>query len=267
MRIPFQIESRNKNILGLFHIAARQKNIPIVVVMCYGLNGNRVEQHRMSVKMGDLLQEKGINMVRFDYCNTGVSEGNFFDTTIVERRKNLIDICNYINGCFNRKIKIYLIGFSDGAKIAANTAHDIPECSGVIFWNPIIKIPSIDKDAQKKKYLSGKLKLHPIYKKPYKPLFGSCLSDKLMREIENDKSLSLLYKQSEKLFIFAECDNLTREIRKYLTREFASFSEVTFHVIEGSNHLFCHSEHEKSVCSTTINWILSRQDNEDISIV
>lgn len=46
MRIPFQINSGGKDVLGVMHIPNRQNDIPVVIIMCYGLNGNRTEQHR-----------------------------------------------------------------------------------------------------------------------------------------------------------------------------------------------------------------------------
>ena len=146
MRVPFQINSINKSLLGIFHISENQCAKRIVLVMCYGLNGNRVEQHRMSVKFGEECEKKGVNLVRFDYTDVGVSEGCFEESRLSDRVQNVIDVILYVKGCFNEAIDIYLIGFSDGAKIAANSMEQMPECKGVILWNPIINIEGKQKE-------------------------------------------------------------------------------------------------------------------------
>jgi len=37
VRIPFQINSGGKDVLGVMHIPNRQNDIPVVIIMCYGL--------------------------------------------------------------------------------------------------------------------------------------------------------------------------------------------------------------------------------------
>ena len=103
MRIPIQFKSNEDLILGIFHVANHQLDIPIVLVMCYGMNGNRVIQHRMAVKLGESLEKKGVNLVRFDYRNVGVSDGSFEKTSIKERIDDILNVCKYVKACFYDK--------------------------------------------------------------------------------------------------------------------------------------------------------------------
>ena len=254
MRIPFQINSGGKDVLGVLHISNRQNDIPIVIIMCYGLNGNRVEQHRMSVKLGEMCEDNAINLVRFDYANVGVSEGDFFFSGISERTKNVIDICNFVRGCFNTKISVYLIGFSDGAKVSVQAIEYIKDFSGLICWNPIIKVPYTFESANTTSATADKLKFHKKYKKPYKPLFGVCLNTDLIKEIESDNSVKKLDNKSKKLFIFGERDRFTKHIKAFI--ETKNLINANIVLIMGAGNLFKSTAYEQQVNEKTIKWIL-----------
>ena len=256
MRIPFQINSNGKMLLGISHIANTQADTPIVVIMCYGLNGNRVEQHRMSVKLGEICEDNSINLIRFDYANLGLSEGDFFYSTISERVKNVVDIYDFLKGCFNKKTIVYLIGFSDGAKIAIQAKEYIEDFYGLICWNPIIKIPNVAKISNQASNRASKLKIHNEYRKPYKPLFGVCINLNMVKEIENDNSLEKINEKERNLFLFGENDRFTQHIRSYIGS--MGLTRVNIGLIQGSGHLFNSVSHKNQVFENTIKWILGK---------
>lgn len=251
MRIPFQINSNKKELLGVYHVAKHQFDIPIVVIMCYGLNGNRSEQHRMSVKFGELCEENSLNLVRFDYSDVGVSEGDFFYSNLSSRVKNVIDIYNFIKGCYNQKLSVFLVGFSDGAKIAINAKQYISDFSGLIFWNPIIRVST--ENSIKRVRMMEKLKLHKKYREPYKQLFGVCLNINMIKELDNDNSFEKLNEPFEKLFIFGEKDEFTHSIREVVEKSFFLKSKII--IIGGSGHVFSSVSWEREVSEYSIKWI------------
>src|SRR5690554_656776 len=216
MRIPFQINSDGNELLGILHIANRQQEIPVVIITCYGLNGTRVEQHRMSVKFGEMCEGNAINLIRFDYTNVGVSEGDFFFTTISERIRNIVDVYSFIKGCFNCEISVFLIGFSDGAKIAIQAKEYIEDFEGLICWNPIINVPQVLETSSAETTIKEKLKIHKKYRKPYKQLFGVALNTNIIKEIETDISVDKLDNGYKKLFVFGEKDRFTKHIRAFI---------------------------------------------------
>lgn len=253
MRVPFQVNSNGRDLLGILHIANKQQDTPIVIIMCYGLNGNRVEQHRMSVKLGELCEENSVNFVRFDYANVGISEGEFFFSTLSERIKNVVDIYRFVSGCFNRRLAVFLIGFSDGAKIAIQAKEQIDEMKGIMCWNPIINIPhpmDSNSEAAKEK---GKLRIHKKYKKPYKQLFGVCLNTIIMKEIGCDNSVDKLDDNVHKLFVFGENDRFTKGIRAYV--ENMNFHNNRIVIISNAGHLFGSTVCEQQVNQITLKWI------------
>lgn len=253
MKIPFQINSCGRIILGILHAAQIQNEIPLVVIMCYGLNGNRVEQHRMSVKLGEICELNSINLIRFDYVNTGISEGDFFFSNTLERIKNVIDVYTFIKGCFNSKIHVYLVGFSDGAKIAIQAKEYIIDFCGFILWNPMMRISGVAESASNR---TNKLLFHKRFKKPYKALFGVCLNMGLVREIENDETIAALDDKINQLLIFGEQDRYTKNIREYI--ESKRLANTCIKVISNAGHLFNSVDSERQVNEYTVAWIKDR---------
>lgn len=256
MRVPFQIISKNKCILGIFHIAENQSPNNPTIIMCYGLNGNRVEQHRMSIKLGEECEKNGINLVRFDYSDVGVSEGSFENSLISSRIQNTVDVIEYVKGCYRGKPDIYLIGFSDGAKVAAGVMEKEPENKGIILWNPIVKIDSSQKE--KKAGTEGEKKrilIDPKTRKPYLPLYGVKMGLGLLKEISCDSSSILLKAGYKKLFLFGERDRFTKEIADFFGDNIADYPNSEIVTIPKAGHLFASEANEKEVILTTIDFI------------
>lgn len=257
MRVPFQISSSGKELAGIFHISGKQREIPVVLIMCYGLNGNRSEQHRMSVKLGELCEKNAINIVRFDYADTGISEGDFYFTNISVRIRNVVDIYDFVSGCFGGKLLVYLAGFSDGAKIVINAKEYIDKLQGIVLWNPIINIPkeaAVENELQK---ISKKMKLHKKYRKPYKQLLGLCMNPMLISELKYDNSAEKLNDNLQKLFIFGEEDRFTKKIKEYI--EECRFHNVSISIIKEAGHLFGSTVMERQVNDITVKWIQEQE--------
>ncbi|HOV69825.1 MAG TPA: hypothetical protein PLZ84_05830 [Clostridia bacterium] len=255
MRVPVLIESRDKTLTGVLHIAKKQRKTPVCAIMCYGLNGNRAEQHRMSVKLARMCEDKGINFLRFDYADVGLSDGDFFCSTLCERIQNALDAESFLAGCFNSDIRLYPIGFSDGAKIALTSFAHSEHIGGIILLNPIINIDSKPSKARE----ACKLALHPVYKKPYKALYGNCLNTQVLREMESDRSLYMINPQTAMLFIFGSKDAFTEDIRSFLEDHLQNHSNKAFKLIEGAGHLFGRSDYEAAANAQTISWILEKE--------
>ena len=93
----------------------------------------------MGVRFGNACEKSGINLVRFDFTNVGLSEGDFFYSTKQERINDTIEVINHVISFFDKKIKIFILGFCDGANIAAGAFNNINiEINKLIFWNPNI---------------------------------------------------------------------------------------------------------------------------------
>ena len=252
MRIPFQIQDNNKEVLGVMHITSQQFDIPKMLIMCYGLDGNRVEQHRMSIKLGESCEKMNMNLVRFDYANVGVSEGEFVESTLQERIRNTIKVCEFVEGCFNGNVEIYLVGFSDGAKIASHVTEHINVIKGLIMWNPII---NLDNDNIYTTSVNReKLILHPMTRKPSKQLFGLAMNLQMVRELAKDNTAELLKKQ-DVLFIFGENDRFTLNVRKFIEKVIVESTSSELVLVKNAGHVFTDIDSEKIVIHRTLEWI------------
>lgn len=262
MHIPFQFENKGKLILGMAHIADQQFQTPIVLIMCYGLNGNRVIQNRISVKLGEMLEKNGINLIRFDYRNVGVSEGTFEQSNIEDRIDDIVEVCKYVKSCFyDKKIRIILIGFSDGARNAIQVTKSI-YIDGLILWNPIFNVPAkcINSPGSKKE----KLILHPLYKTPIKKLLGVGLGIDMIKQIESENTLDSLEKYKNNiLLLFGDSDELTKDIKFHLTSSgLTGKNNVDYFLIKNANHLFNRSAYIDEVFDITIRWVFCNFDME-----
>lgn len=256
MHIPFQFENKGKLILGMIHTANYQLQVPIVIIMCYGLNGNRVIQHRISVKLGQMLENKSINLVRFDYRNVGVSEGNFEQSNIEDRIDDIIEVCNYIKSCFyNKSIRILLIGFSDGARNALQVTKKFI-VDGLILWNPIFNVPQ--KSYNTVDFNKKKLQLHPLYKTPIKKLLGVGLSLDMIKQIESEDAIVSFEKyENNILLLFGNNDELTKNVKNHLIKEgLTNKDNVNYVIIKNADHLFNRSTYVEEVFGITTEWII-----------
>lgn len=256
MHIPFQFENKGKLILGIAHLADNQLPTPIVLIMCYGLNGNRVIQHRLSVKLGEILEKKGINLIRFDYRNVGISEGHFECSNIEDRIDDIFEVCKYAKSCFyNKKIKIILIGFSDGARNAIQATKNI-NIDGLILWNPIFNVPITSTTSIHSK--KEKFTFHPLYKIPIKKLLGVGLSVDMIKQIEAENAINAFedYKNNI-LLLFGEKDKLTQNVNNHLTsKDLISRNNVDYVIVKNADHLFNKAAYVDEVFDTTINWVI-----------
>ena len=256
MRIPIEFDNKGKLILGIFHVANYQLNVPLVLIMCYGLNGHRVVQHRMAVKFGERLEENGVNLVRFDYRNVGVSEGNFEKSNIQERVEDIISVCKYVKACFyNKKIRIVLVGFSDGARNVLKVTEKV-SIDGIVLWNPILNI--LDEKKSVINLNSKKLSLHPLYKVPIKKLLGVGMSLEMIRQIEAENVINVFEKYDKDiLLIFGDNDELSKDVREYLIyKDLINRSNMKYVTINNADHLFNKSEYVEQVFKVTIDWLL-----------
>lgn len=254
MQIPVQIEINGKTLLGLFQMPKNE--LKAVVILCYGLNGTRVEQHRMAQKMAVRCSENQIMFVRFDYRNQGISDGTFEFISIKDKEVDIDNIVNFVRGCINDvNIPIYLLGYSDGAKIATTVASKRNDIAGIIFWNPVFKF------SQNKKVIEGinspKIFLNKELKILYQKLLGLRLNINVLREMKNDKTCLLLEKYDKRiLYIFGSNDRFTKEMSENIEKFnffHKNINEVA--MVNGASHIFNRTYFEEEVFKFTIEWI------------
>lgn len=259
MEVPVSISIKNKSLYGLLNIPAIQPKTPIVLLMCYGFNGDRVEQHRMSVHLGRMSEQQGVTFARFDFRNQGVSDGCFDDFLFSEKHEDIRKIIEFIQCCYYcNPIKVYLVGFSNGCKVAIDACYEYEEVNGIVIWNPILH--EITSEAKESSVENKRLYKHPETGQPYKKFSSLRLNMKLLYQINEDKSMSRLRDLKKPvLCVLSEDDDQIAAVRHeiYNIKQKDSLSITT---IKGTDHLFSDLYSSKFVMDTTLKWILEQEE-------
>lgn len=241
MKIPFQVNSNSKMIMGILHLPLRHlKNNPFII-LCYGLNGNRVENNRLLVKASNFFEENGIAFVRFDYTGLGISEGEFWEVSQETKVSDTINVFKFIKNCyFNTPITFYLLGFSDGAKIVNYVANKLGnEIDSVIYWNPVL----VDNEANSEQIWENKIKFvrNPYNNEMVYPYIGNFMNLKYLRELQNRENLFDLFKNKQYNItaFFSENDDLSKATQKLFEND--DYSIKGF-VIKSNSHVFNEDE-------------------------
>lgn len=255
MKIPVQFNSKGKNILGVLHLADENpKNSP-TVILCYGLNGNRVENHRMSVLFGRLAEASGINFFRFDYRGLGVSDGEFWEMSISSKVEDVISAIDFFKGCSeNKNQKIILLGFSDGARVAMDVSKLRQDIDAICMWNPIFFPLPISKDTK----AALRLAREPRTKKIVFPFEGVWSGTKHLKEQKEigDVLGDYMSFNGPKISIFGSNDPFTTYgCEKLYEVNEKSENKTEIVKIENANHIFSHSHWVDEVLDNTISWI------------
>ena len=90
---------------------------------------------KILVNLSRLVAETGINVVRFDYYGTGLSDGDFMDFDLHEAQQNLATVLAYCRDQGARRI--VLLGFRFGGYLAL--AHQ-SQVDAVLAWEPVLDL-------------------------------------------------------------------------------------------------------------------------------
>lgn len=122
MRAYQEIMRDGYTLRGMLHRPKGKGKMPIVA-MFHGFGGNKLEKHRMFMEMSEMLEEKGIASIRFDFMGSGESDGEFEEMSLQTECTDADAILNFIKTLdFVDTGRIGLFGFSVGGVIATMVA-------------------------------------------------------------------------------------------------------------------------------------------------
>lgn len=93
-----------------------------MVVLCHGFMGNM--QSDLLIKIAELLQERGIASIRFDFNGHGQSEGRFQDMTVLNEIVDAKKVIDYVTA-LPYVSSVAIAGHSQGGVVAAMTAGEL----------------------------------------------------------------------------------------------------------------------------------------------
>ncbi|MCL6588818.1 MAG: alpha/beta hydrolase [Firmicutes bacterium] len=258
MQIPVQTGIKGEQVLGMLHVPAKQAPGSPVILLCCGLDGKRGEVHRMATLMARRGEMLGITMLRFDYRGLGVSGGEFWRTSISKKIEDALAMAGFLTGCFQgEKFTFILLGFSDGARIAAGLFKKRSGISGLAFWSPIFGSVA----ANFAGYQPGaRITRHPATGELVYPFNGLWLGVEYLREqTAMGNALEDLYGfDVPRLMVFGGADPETIETRRELeSLPPGQRKGIQLITIPGANHTFNRGEWSEQVIAQTLEWSLA----------
>jgi pimeloyl-ACP methyl ester carboxylesterase len=252
IRIPIQIESRGQEILGIIDLPLHRAPGSPVILVAYGMNGSRVENHRLLVLLSARADRAGITAVRFDYGGCGLSGGEFRETSIASKVSDTISMIHFLRGCFHEHpFRLFLLGYSDGARVVHDALRHTDGIHGFALWSPVVTSPQRPWRTVKRPAID------PITREPLVPLLGLYMGLDYIREANVDLELSeLLAHRVPKCFIFGTGDATTRAAREELKGLVSKRDDSALYEIQGANHLFNRREWSEAVVDRTISWVM-----------
>ncbi|MNO17094.1 Alpha/beta hydrolase family protein [compost metagenome] len=137
----FSIITRGKSMVGLLYGPSTDSDsVRPIVIYEHGLCCDNVGEYRAWYILSCELARKGYYSLRYDHIGSGVSGGEFDETSYdnyVNDLKSLINWCKDINLKSNGKI--IMISWSFGANISLMMASNEPRIDRIILWSPVIE--------------------------------------------------------------------------------------------------------------------------------
>lgn len=256
MELPFQLDVCGKSVLGIIHMPLQNAVGNPVAIMIYGFNGERVDNNRLSVLCGRIAEKKGVIFIRFDYRGLGVSEGEFYNTTLETKIEDTQNIIKFVNKLTNYQASIFLIGFSDGVRVATNF-WESEEVSGMCLWSPVL-FPIVDEVHGK---MPKKFSREPQSKQLVVPHRGLWVGQKYLRQISmpDDSYNRIINVNKPLLTIFGENDPSVIQTKVELENLATNgSSNIDISTIPSADHLYSQEKWTQQISNQTIDWILSK---------
>lgn len=258
MLIPLHINVNDSIVLGMAHLPVRaMKGVP-VLILCYGLNGNRIENNRMLVNLGNRLENNGVAFIRFDYRGLGISEGEFSDITAETKLEDIQAVISYIRHIYQGEdLHLYLVGFSDGIKqilTYLNQSHQ--EVAGVVMMNPVLWTQTEEGLASETPFTPKQFVRNPFNGLISANMLGHFFSPAYLRDLKEPPPMAFHFNRM--FALFSSEDQISLYTRKKLR---SLIPDMPVCEISSRNHVFSEEKAQKEVAEAILQQI--RQWNEE----
>lgn len=128
---------RHQKLFGMFHFPLLEGKVPAVLI-CSGLNGDKVGRFRAYVKIASLLAQRGVASFRFDYRGCGDSEGDFSQVTVRTQIEDVLAAFQILKN--NPRVnteRLGILGRSFGGLIGIQCAAKVQAFRSLCLWAPV----------------------------------------------------------------------------------------------------------------------------------
>lgn len=256
MQKPVVFKSGRFELFGVLHLPYRmspKRPVP-AVVFCHGFTGNKVEAHRIFVKLARDLEKHRIASLRFDFRGCGDSSGYFSDMSVLGEVEDAGNAVNFV--CQQAGIdrnRIGIIGFSLGAIPASYVAGSDRRIKALALWAPAADLMEEAEQMKAQKELRLIKRLSAI------DYYGLLIGKKFVREIPRIDPLSAIKKYKGPTIIIQGTNDesvpLSHSLRYYeLLKNKKCYVER--YLIEGADHTFDSYPWEQEVIKKTLRFFM-----------
>lgn len=212
------------------------------VILVHPFAEERVLAQRGLYSISKCFEQKGIASFRFDFMGHGDSDGDFEESSITTRVRNIKDAVD----CFRKKTglnRIILVGLRLGASIAMLAREKIKDIENVVLISPVIsgekyinQLLRTNLTYQMAKYKKIKVSRETLVEMLEKDeavnIDGYLLSGTLYKEIASLDLLKINYDTLKRILIInlAKNDKIPKDVlalEKYLTTSGPEYKAIT----------------------------------------
>ncbi len=135
MQKAVELIVNGKTLRGMYHRPPEEGKFPTVILF-HGFTGNKLEPHRIFLKLSRRLAAAGIAALRFDFSGSGESDGDFEEMTFsseVHEAEAIVDYALSLPDTDGENLGV--VGLSLGGAVAATLAGRRPDTlRSVVLW-------------------------------------------------------------------------------------------------------------------------------------
>lgn len=136
MQKAIELVVNGKTLRGMYHRPDRAGKYPTVILF-HGFTGDKLEPHRIFLKLCRILTEQGLAAIRFDFSGSGESDGDFVEMTFSTEVYEAEQILNYVQDLpTTDQERIGVVGLSMGGAVASILAGKNPALvKALVLWS------------------------------------------------------------------------------------------------------------------------------------
>jgi pimeloyl-ACP methyl ester carboxylesterase len=136
MQKHIELVVKGKTLRGMYHYPDEEGIYPTVILF-HGFTGNKLEPHRIFLKLSQHLTAEGLAVIRFDFSGSGESDGDFSEMTFSSEVLEAQEILKFVRFLPSTDSdRIGLVGLSMGGAIASILAGTNPSVvKALVLWS------------------------------------------------------------------------------------------------------------------------------------
>ncbi|OTQ85768.1 hypothetical protein BG30_09645 [Bacillus subtilis subsp. subtilis] len=205
------------------------------VIFIPGLGGDKVDNFLCGPRLGDYFAERGIHVFRYDNRYSGSSKNSLEDFTWTKILQDFNQAMFFIDNYEDENIdnnQIFLVSWSEGAKIVSYAASRYKNIKGCCMWNPILLDLKEDNRIEKDK---GEEKIYSPKKLPVIKKFTISESGNVVTQLGGEFLSTAYFSDNNKYNfynLFSEMDQPTKVIWGTM-----DMNSLTYQLLQGNKGL------------------------------